>query len=110
MCLRGSGKNNRSEPEGRSQRRPCFTRGLRCRCLGEQGKVVFELGTEPPSTLAKQLKTVIQRDAGVTLKVEARMAADPPAEDSSNSADAVAAPETASAPPAPAAAHATNGS
>src|SRR5688572_5073721 len=46
------------------------------RCQGEDGKMVFEVAKEPPGTLAKQLKTVIHRAAGLTMMVETRVAAD----------------------------------
>ncbi len=49
---------------------------FRGRCIGEDGKLIFETAKEPPSSLAKQLKTIITRDAGLTLKVETRAAAD----------------------------------
>jgi hypothetical protein len=49
---------------------------FRGRCVGEEGKLVFEVGKEPPATLAKGLKTVITRDAGLTLHVEVRVAPD----------------------------------
>jgi hypothetical protein len=42
-------------------------------CTGEEGKMVFNLPKEPPGTLAKQLKTVIHRDAGMNLQVETRV-------------------------------------
>src|SRR5438046_1728541 len=48
---------------------------FRGRCIDEGGKLVFELAEEPPSTLAKQLKTVIHDAAGLTLQVETRMVA-----------------------------------
>jgi hypothetical protein len=49
---------------------------IRGRCVGEDGKMVFEVAKEPPSTLAKQLKKVIQESAGMMLQVETRVAAD----------------------------------
>ncbi len=42
------------------------------RCLGEDNTTVFELPTEPPGSLAGQLKKIIARDAGLTLTVETR--------------------------------------
>jgi hypothetical protein len=65
---------------------------FRGRCVGEEGKLVFEVAKEPPSGLAKQLKTIIARDAGLTLKVEVRVAADLAAEESEAAAEAMASP------------------
>jgi hypothetical protein len=42
------------------------------RCFGEDGKMVFELGKEPPATLAKQIRLLAMRDAGVSLVVITR--------------------------------------
>jgi hypothetical protein len=44
------------------------------RCFGEDGKVVFESGKPPPGTMQKVLKTVINREAGLTLNVLPRLA------------------------------------
>ncbi len=44
------------------------------RCVGESGELVFETPKAPPSSLAKQLKAVIRRDAGMTVKVDTRQA------------------------------------
>ena len=49
---------------------------FRGRCTYEDGKMVFEMGTEPPGTLAKQLKAVINEAAGMMMQVETRVAAD----------------------------------
>jgi hypothetical protein len=49
---------------------------FRGRCVGEEGKLIFELAKEPPATLDKQLRTIITKEAGLTLKVEARRAPD----------------------------------
>ncbi len=47
------------------------------RCTGDKdGRLVFETAKEPPPTLTKTLKAVISRDAGLTLKVDARKCAD----------------------------------
>src|SRR5690242_17303880 len=46
------------------------------RCIAGDGTLIFELPKEPPSTLAKQLKTTIKQDAGMMLAVETRVAAD----------------------------------
>lgn len=40
------------------------------------GQMVFETSKEPPSTLAKQLKKVIQANAGMMLQIETRLAPD----------------------------------
>ncbi len=47
----------------------------RGRCVGEQDKLVFEVGKEPPPTLAKQVKAIIHRDTGMNLAVEFRVVA-----------------------------------
>jgi hypothetical protein len=67
---------------------------FRGRCVGEEGKLVFEVPKEPPGTLAKQLKSTITRDAGLTLQVETRVVADleEEAEDQDAAASAVAVP------------------
>lgn len=46
------------------------------RCVGEEGSLVFETGKPPPPTLAAQLKKIAARDAGLTLQVTTRQAAD----------------------------------
>src|SRR4051812_27283119 len=46
------------------------------RCFGEGPKMIFEVPKEPPGSLAKQLKTIIQQDAGMTMLVETRLGAD----------------------------------
>ena len=61
------------------------------RCRGEEGKLVFELPTEPPAALANQLKTIIKRDAGLSMGVEVRMAAGSDAEEAPPAAAAPAA-------------------
>lgn len=47
----------------------------RGRCVGEQDTLVFEVGKEPAPTLAKQVKAIIHRDAGMNLAVEFRVVA-----------------------------------
>jgi hypothetical protein len=49
---------------------------FRGRCMGEEGKLVFELPKEPPRTLGKQLRNLIARETGLFLRVVARVAAD----------------------------------
>lgn len=50
---------------------------LRGRCTGDgNGLLVFESTKEPSFTVAKTIKAVITRDAGLTLKVDARKAPD----------------------------------
>ncbi len=50
---------------------------LQGRCTGDgNGQVVFETNNEPSLTLARTLKTIITRDAGLNLKVDARKAVD----------------------------------
>ncbi len=48
-------------------------RGL---CQVIDGKLVFDVAKEPPSTLAKTLKAVIHEKVGIILKVETRLAPD----------------------------------
>jgi hypothetical protein len=48
---------------------------VRGRCHKEEGKLVFEVPEEPAATLEKQIKTVIHRDAGLSLQVEIRVVA-----------------------------------
>src|SRR5262245_38221666 len=43
------------------------------RCHAEEGKMIFEVGKEPPPTLANQLKATIQRSTGLTMNVEVRV-------------------------------------
>jgi tetratricopeptide (TPR) repeat protein len=45
---------------------------LKGRCFGEEGTLVFELADEPPPTLAKQIRTLALRDAGLSLNVTTR--------------------------------------
>jgi hypothetical protein len=62
------------------------------------GILVFETAQKPPPTLARTLKEVIKRDAGLTLKVDARQAAHPIDDDDQDEADApVVAPAVAEA-------------
>src|SRR5262245_58204225 len=50
---------------------------IKGRCSGDKdGQLVFETPKDPPAALAKTLKAVIVRDAHLTLKVDARKAAD----------------------------------
>lgn len=77
---------------------------LRGRCVGEDGKLVFELAKEPPGTLAKQLKKVIHESAGMMMGVECRVVADLEEEQDegdSETPSASAPPTPPSAPPAP---------
>src|ERR1043165_505814 len=46
------------------------------RCQEQDGTLMFETAKQPPNTLAKQLKTIIKRDAGLTLPVDVRQAED----------------------------------
>jgi hypothetical protein len=48
----------------------------RGRCQEQDGKMLFELAREPPSSLARQLRAVIHANAGLTLAVETRVATD----------------------------------
>src|SRR5262245_6445727 len=42
------------------------TTHLSGRCFMEDGKLVFEMGKEPPATMAKALKEIMIRDAEMT--------------------------------------------
>ncbi len=44
---------------------------------GEDGKLVFETDKEPPATLAKTLKTIAQRDAGLMIQAVCKLGVDP---------------------------------
>lgn len=61
---------------------------VRGRCRGEDGRLVFETAKEPGPNLAKTLKAVIRRDAGMALQVDARRASDLPDEDDAEEAPA----------------------
>lgn len=76
---------------------------FRGRCGGEEGKMVFDVPKEPPSTLAKQIKTVIHRDAGLTMNVEMRVATDLEEEEGETAHEETPPPQTSvpSAPPPP---------
>jgi tetratricopeptide (TPR) repeat protein len=69
------------------------------RCFGEEGLLIFEVPKEPPATLAKQLKTIITRDAGMTLKVEVRVNSELEAEEGDEATAEQAAPPPAPPPP-----------
>jgi len=47
---------------------------FRGRCIGKDGKLVFETAQEPPPTLDNQLRRIIKDQAGLTFKVETRIA------------------------------------
>lgn len=49
---------------------------LKGACLYEDGKYVFELGTEPPATLPNALKTIAKRDSGLTIQAICRKGTD----------------------------------
>jgi hypothetical protein len=77
----------------------------RGRCVGDEGSLVFEVPKPPPPTLAAQLKKVISRDAGLTLKVDVRIGQGLEEDDDSAAPAASAAPAPSAAPaasPAPA--------
>lgn len=75
------------------------------RCHGEEGKLVFEIGKEPAPSLSPLTKKIIKQDAGLTMDVEYRFAADLAAEEneaeSTGDAAAAAAPPPVSPPPPP---------
>jgi len=77
------------------------------RCHGEEGKMIFEVGTEVAATLSALTKKIIKHSAGMTFEVEYRFAADLAAEEGQ------AAPPgdgtTAPAPTAPSGASAEDG-
>lgn len=49
---------------------------VRGRCFMEDGKLTFETAKLPSAAVAKVLKMILRRDAGVSLPVEARLASD----------------------------------
>src|SRR5207249_4180182 len=53
----------------------------RGRCRWEDGQLVFEFPKEPPAALANTIRTIIHRDAGLSVKVILRVAADLAAEE-----------------------------
>src|SRR5262245_26270205 len=64
------------------------------RCAGDKsGQLVFETAKVPPAYLAKTLKSVIIRDAGLTLKVDAHKAADLSDDDDSTADPTTATPK-----------------
>jgi hypothetical protein len=74
---------------------------FRGRCGGDDGKLVFEVPKEPPSTLANQLRALIRREAGLTLPVEVRAASDLADEEAAaDSGPTPGVPAAESAPPA----------
>jgi hypothetical protein len=68
---------------------------FRGRCVGEEGKLVFEVPKEPPATLAKQIKATISREAGMALQVEVRVAPDLAEEGEGDDVAPTSAPEEA---------------
>jgi hypothetical protein len=50
---------------------------LKGHCLYEDGTYVFETAKAAPATAAQAVKTIAKRDAGLTLKAEFRVGADP---------------------------------
>ena len=61
---------------------------IKGRCQGDaDGELVFEIAKDPPVSLSKSLKTIIHRDAGLTLKVDARQAHDVSEEDEQDETD-----------------------
>jgi hypothetical protein len=58
------------------------------RCRWENEEYVFEVGSEPPMTLANTLRTIIKNKAGLTAKVIVRVAPDLAAEAAGASAEA----------------------
>jgi len=67
------------------------------RCVGEDGKLVFEVTKEPPGSLAAQLKKVIKTNAGLVLNVDFRVNAS--AESEEEEAEAAEEPSADQAPP-----------
>jgi len=66
------------------------------RCKGEDGTLVFEVGKEPPKTLAALIKKIIKQEAQLSCPVEVRVAADL-ADEAAAEADGQALPEAATA-------------
>lgn len=79
------------------------TQVIKGACFGEEGKLVFEMAKEPPTTLAAALKKVIQRDAAVTIPCICRIGTDPDlADDAVATASATATTTSATTTPSPA--------
>src|SRR5262249_54701790 len=65
------------------------------RCVPDKtGLLIFETAKDPPATLAKTIKAVILRDAGLPLKVDTRKASDLVDDDSPDPAPASTGPST----------------
>jgi hypothetical protein len=79
------------------------TVAFRGRCVGVDGVLVFELVKDPPATLMAQLKKRLKEDAGLTVPLEVRVAADAEAEVPEGDGDGgvPAASPTPTAPGAP---------
>ncbi len=45
--------------------------------FGEEGKLIFEVGKEPPGTMANALKIIAKRDSGLSIHPECRVSSDP---------------------------------
>src|SRR5262249_24523853 len=67
----------------------------------ENEEYVFEVGKEPPGTLANTIRTVIHNHAGLTAKVVIRVAADLAAEEAGAHAEAGPYGQAVAAPPLP---------
>ncbi len=46
-------------------------------CFYEDGSYIFEISKVPPAPMARVIKTIAKRDAGMTINVECRMSSDP---------------------------------
>jgi hypothetical protein len=75
------------------------------KCMGgEGGTMVFEVAKAPPTTMAATLKKIAQRDAGLAIKPDVRVAGDADAEeeDAGPAAPGAAGAAAQPAPPVPA--------
>ena len=46
-------------------------------CFYEDGSYIFEISKVPPAPMARVIKTIAKRDAGMTINVDCRMSSDP---------------------------------
>ncbi len=72
------------------------------RCQAEEAKMIFHVGKEVPAALNALTKKIIKQDAGLTLDVEYRFAADLAAEEGQAEVPAEVSSPTAAVPPPPA--------
>src|SRR5581483_7182486 len=74
---------------------------FRGRCFGEDGQMIFEVAKEPPAALEAAIRRTINLEAGLSLKVVVRFAADAEAEPSDLEPQAKTNGTVPEAPPPP---------